>query len=329
MTSLLLSLAAWPAVADLPLPASATATSADAATSDATTPDAATANAAVVESLRYDLEKIVELREQGGWAIDRLELEAMLPDALLSVCRVPQGERTATVRSYDAQIQAMGGPAAGRWRSGERDLDTLRPTIALERTRALLLAAMTRAAEDCPFYLEPSLSFRGRQRASEGVTLNAEGGGLASVGGRAGRLRVGGGGAARISASFGLGPGWNLRIGPELGGAALVDNQLRTDDVTVDFLIALPVALRRTIGAYIVDVEAAPVIVGIPWQAAEQRWGGRVGLLVGVSALRLRELLPWTGLVIMGEAIAPRRDEGWMWSVRAGIRVGFAWNPRN
>ena len=57
--------------------------------------------------------------------------------------------------------------------------------------------------------------------------------------------------------------------------------------------------------------------------------GGRIGLLVGVSALRLRELLPWTGLVIMGEAIAPRRDEGWMWSVRAGIRVGFAWNPRD
>lgn len=295
------------------LPAEATATRGD---------------AAVVESLRYDLEKMVALRDQRGWTIDRIEIEAMLPDALLSVCRVRAVDRDATIAAYDADINALGGPAAARWRAGHRDLGRLRPTITLERARGLLTTAMARADADCPFHVEPSASFRGRQRDSEGVTFNAEGGGLASVGARNGRLRVGGGGAARLSASFGLGPGWNLRVGPEMGGAALVDDQLRPDDVTVDFLVALPVALRRTRGAYLMDIELAPVTVGIPWQQGPQRWGGRVGLLVGVSALRLRELLPWTGLVVMGEAVAPRMNEGWMWSVRAGVRVGFAWNPR-
>ncbi len=318
---------ARPARADGPTDAQAVALPSTASSTG--DPASSGPEAAAQEGLRYDLDKMVELRQQRGWTIDRFEIEAMLADALLSVCRVRAVDRRATVVTYDADITALGGPAAARWRAGQRDLDALGPTIALERARALLLAAMARVDADCPFHVAPSARFRGRQRDSEGVTLNLEGGGLASVGVRGGRIRVGGGGAGRVSASFGLGPSWNLRVGPELGGAALVDDQLRTDDVTVDFLMALPVALRRTLGTYIVDIEAAPVLVGIPWQQADQRWGGRVAMLVGVSALRLRQVLPWTGLVVMGEAIAPRGGEAWMWSVRAGVRVGFAWSRQD
>lgn len=284
------------------------------------------------EALRFDLDKIVHLREQGGWGVDRLETEAMLGDALQSVCRTPPAARAALLRSLTAAIErerrAHGGDAGARWRAGARDLGALAPSLRIERVQRLLVAAMAAAPLDCPFWIEPSPTFAGWQRDSADWTLNAEGGGLASVRRARGAWRFGGGGAGRLSVGVGLAPAWNLRAGVELGGAALVDPDLRAEDVTVDFLFAAPVALRRLFGPYLIDIEAAPLMLGIPWQQAPQRWGGRVAVLAGFSALRLRSLLPWSGLVLMAEGVAPRDGVGaWLWTIRAGVRVGLAWRP--
>jgi hypothetical protein len=288
-----------------------------AATATATAPQA-------IAGLRYDLEKIVTLREQSGWTIDRYDFEAVLPDVLMSMCVVTPAVRTATLARLDAAQAALGDAKSALARSGG-DIDAIDDHLHLARQRSLLELAIARGADECPFYLTARPEFRGRQRDAGGITLNTEGGGLASVSIRAGSYRVGGGGAGRISLGFGIGEHWQLRVGPEIGGAALVDRSIRADDVELDFIVALPFALRRTVSAYVFDVEVAPLIFGIPWQQPALRYGGRIAVLGGVSGLRLRELLPWTGLVLMVEALAPVGSEPAQWSVRAGIRFGLSW----
>lgn len=279
-------------------------------------------------ALRADLLKIVELREQRGWGIDHYEIEGMLPDALLSYCAVPDAQRAEArdwmaedLRATRAHVGAMQG----------LDGDALRAAPAvLSASRALgLIAAAAAHAGHCPFTIAQSNGFRGRQFDAEGFTLHAEGGGLASLGSRGGGLRFGGGGAGRLSVGHGLGLRHHVRVGVELGGAALIDEKIRADDVAVDFLLAVPIALRRQWGPYLADVELAALALGNPLSGETVRYGGRAAVLVGVSALRVRSFLPWTGLVVMGEWVAPRGVGAAYWSLRAGIRIGFGWRISN
>lgn len=275
-------------------------------------------------ALRDDLAKIVELREQRGWGIDAFEIEAMLPDALLSFCAVPPAARTRAGEQFEREF------AETRARIGAREGlrgDDLRahPEVLAASRRLGLFAASAARSDDCPFTIRPSEDFRGRQFDRDTVTLNAEGGGLASFGSRGDGLRFGGGGAGRLSVGFGLGERYNLRVGFELGGAALLNENIRADDVSVDFLFAAPVALRRNWGPYVGDLELAPIALGNPLVSAPMRYGVRFAVLGGVSALRVRDFLPWTGLVLMGEWVAPRGPEAAIWSIRAGVRIGFAW----
>lgn len=304
----------WPlsvSADDRPLPEAPTATSVSPA----------------AEALRFDLEKAVRLRQQRGWTIDRAEVEAMLPDALLSLCRVPLAARFEARATLERLLAEAGGDPASRFRAGERDLEVLAPALELRRVLLLFERAAAAAETDCPFYLEPRADFSGRQRDALGLTLHAEGGGLFSFGQRQGRYHIGGGGAGRLSVGTALTPLWHLRVGAELGGAALVDRNLNASAVQVDFLMALPIALRRTFGPWLLDLEAAFVTLGMPGYSPTQRFGGRAALLVGFSTLRVRGLLPWTGAVLMVEGIAPAGSEPWLWSLRAGIRIGFSLQP--
>ena len=61
-----------------------------------------------------------------------------------------------------------------------------------------------------------------------------------------------------------------------MGGAALVDERLKTDDVKFDFIGAVPVALRRQRGIYILDLEAAAIGHGVAGGDLI-RYGARVG----------------------------------------------------
>ncbi len=287
----------------------------------------ATAPSPAAESLRFDLEKAVRLRQQRGWTIDRAEVEAMLPDALLSLCRVPLAARFEARAALGRMLAEAGGDPASRFRAGERDLEVLAPALQLKRVLLLLDRAAAAAETDCPFYLEPRADFSGRQRDALGLTLHAEGGGLFSFGQRQGRYHIGGGGAGRLSVGAALTPLWHMRVGAELGGAALVDRSLNANAVQVDFLMAVPIALRRTFGPALLDLEAAFVTLGMPGYSPSQRFGGRAALLVGFSTLRVRGILPWTGAVLMVEGIAPSGGEPWLWSLRAGIRIGFSLQP--
>lgn len=287
----------------------------------------ATVPSLAAEALRFDLDKAVRLRQQRGWTIDRTEVEAMLPDALLTLCRVPRGARAEARAELERQLAEAGGAPAARYHAGERDLEVLAPALQLQRVLLLLDRAAATAEADCPFYLEPRPNFAGRQRDALGLTLHAEGGGLFTIGQRQGRFHVGGGGAGRLSVGTALDALWHLRVGAELGGAALVDRSLNAHAVQVDFLMALPVALRRTFGLGLADIEAAFVTLGMPGYSPHQRFGGRAAVLVGFSTLRVRGLLPWTGAVLMVEGIAPAGGEPWLWSLRAGIRIGFSLQP--
>ncbi len=274
------------------------------------------------EALRYDMEKLVALTEQSGWTIDRYEVQKLLPDALLSVCRADERTRAGAARQLAAALAGAGGSSRAVWERTGRDLDAAAPLLSLERAAKLLQLARSRAAADCPYYLPAVPDFSGRHTDGHSWFVSAEGGGLFAVRREAGRWVAGGGGGGRLGVGHGLSTHWSLRAGVEIAGAALVDERISTDAVYIDWVTALPVTLRRQAGIYVWDVELAPVSFGIPVRDT-QRFGVRAGVLFGVSALRIRAVLPWTGLLVTGEYVMGRGGLPSLWTVRAGVKIGF------
>ena len=52
-----------------------------------------------------------------------------------------------------------------------------------------------------------------------------------------------------------------------------------------------------------------------------------LGLLGGFPALRVLDVLPWAGFAVSYEYVWGRAGLDDMWSLRAGLRFGFAWRP--
>lgn len=281
-----------------------------------------------VDALVYDLIKLVAFFEQRGWTIDRYEIERILPEALLSVCRAAPEVRAGAARELARRITAQGGPSRPRWQRNGHDVSALADTLRLERTVRLLTEARRVAPAECAYWMQPRSRFRGHQLDTDHVTLNAEGGGLFSLRRPRGAWRIGGGGSGRLTVSVPLSARWKLRIGPEIGGAALIGQDIAADDVTFDSVWSLPITFRRFAGLYLYDVEIAPMELGMWWREPP-RFGLRVGGLFGISAPRLRSFLPWTGLAAGVEWVPAQAGRAAQWTLRMGFRVGFAWRLRD
>ncbi len=293
-------------------------------------PDEATAAAplpgSATESLIFDLQRAVTLREQRGWAIDRFVYEGLLPDALLSVCATPPPARVDAAAHLDARIAALGGPVEAAWRKRGRDLGKVSELLGITRTRRLLALAMRSSKRDCPFWMTPKPKFSGRQRDVDRLTLGAEGGGLATFRVADGRAVGGGGGAGRVVISQGFAQRWSLRAGIEVGGGALSDKELSVAGIGTELFATLPVTLRRVGRNWLFDFEAAAVALGVPWRKNDyMRYGARIGILGGFSYLRVLDVLPWAGYAISYEYVFGRRGLSDQWSIRAGFRFGFSW----
>lgn len=279
-----------------------------------------------VNGLLHDLKKIVEVQQSLGWKIDKYELEEMIPDALLSVCRASEDIRSAAATEIEARVDALGGPVEDAFHRNNGSLSGLGELMFMSRVRTLLAEATRRAPAECPFWMKPEPDFQGLQLDAHRFTLSVEGGGLfmlQHVG--AGHFEIGAGGSGRLLLGRGLDEHWSLLAGPELGLGALFDQTETGTNFPIQFAAAVPVVLRHHDISWHYDFELAPVGF-FTWDNLNVSYGARVGFLLGVSTLRVRRIMPWAGLGVSAEYLFANEARGALQNVRGGVRVGFDWD---
>ncbi|MGC6418365.1 MAG: hypothetical protein ACON3Z_14680 [Bradymonadia bacterium] len=273
------------------------------------------------EGLVRDMITLVNAAEQRNWQIDRYEIEDLMNDALVCVCRASNDTREAGVRRLNEMIEKEGEDPREVWLAANKDEDAIAEIMTLTRSRRLLKVAAERATNDCPFFIETNGNYRERHRVTDRLFMAVQGGGLMNLR-FSDEFRAGGGGSGRIDLGRGFGPNWSLRMGLEMGGAGLFDEKLDTNDIDLLFYFALPVTLRYRSRLWHRDVEIAPVTMGLPWQD-ERRYGGRVGGLFGLTYARLGIIQPWGGLKISAEYIPSQQGMDDSLTMRIGLRFGF------
>ncbi|MCC6558566.1 MAG: hypothetical protein IT372_36995 [Polyangiaceae bacterium] len=278
-----------------------------------------------VLGLIFDLMKMVEAQQSLGWKIDRYEIEELLPHALLSVCASTAEAHGAALAELDARIAELGGPADEAFRRSGGDLGAIGELLKVTRVRMLLDEAMLRAAEECPFWIQPSPDFHGLQTDEGRFTLSVEGGGLLVIQRANGKVYPGGGGSGRLLVGRGLSTSWTLLGGGEFGGSALFQQSASETHFPIGFVLAAPVVLRRNDLTWHYDFEVAPLL---HFTQSDSRLsaGMRGGVLLGISALRIRSIMPWAGVGLAFEYFIGNSYRPALWNLKSGARVGFDWD---
>jgi len=277
-----------------------------------------------VDRLVHDLERIVYVTEQSGWLIDTLEVRERLPQALASVCRANQTSRAEALAYLDLQITALGGPVEAAFDKNGRVWDGLVDLRRRSRQRMLLVAAMEAAEEHCSFWITPSGRFLGLQGDAGRWAVHAGGGGYFSLAVRGRDLLPAGGGGGRLMLGRGTDGHWSTLFGGEWGGAGVIEDWRRTQRFDVQTYIAVPIAQRYTWSTWHIEGEFAPVV---NWDLSDgiAHLGGRLGLLVGVSGIRFRTLVPWAGFGIHVQQLYTANGV-LETALRAGAQVGVMWD---
>lgn len=272
-----------------------------------------------------DLEKIIVLQQQGGWQVDEYEYRSMLPTAMNSICQVDEATRTEAEAMIENRLQKLGGSPEIQLKEGGVPLEELKDAMTIWRIKTLLKRGLA-DAKFCPFWMDSSKDFFGVHADEGRWSYSLEGGGLLITRKSAGDYRFGAGGGGRLTAAYGFSPEWDLRSGLGFGGGALGDSTVKTENVDVDFYINAPIIIRHTGVLWRQEIEVAPLSAGIPG-VQTLRFGVRVGGLLGLSYLRLREIMPWAGLALYGEHLFARGHLPSAWTLRIGARFGFSWSP--
>lgn len=277
-----------------------------------------------VDRLVHDLERIVYVTEQAGWLIDTLEVRNRLPQALASVCRADPASRTEALAYLDHQITTLGGPAPAAFERNGRGWDGLVDLRRRSRERMLLVAAIDAVDAHCPYWITPSEGFLGLQGDAGRWSVHAGGGGYFSLAVRGRDPLPAGGGGGRLMLGRGTDGHWSTLFGGEWGGAGVIEDWRRTQRFDVQTYIAVPVAQRYTWSTWHIEGELAPVV---NWDLSDgiAHLGGRIGVLVGVSGIRFRNLVPWAGFGVHVQQLY--RTHGVLeTAVRAGAQVGVMWD---
>ncbi len=264
--------------------------------------------------------------EQQLWHLDHYEIEALIPAALQCVCRAAPKTRAAAAAWLRAEVERLGGDPKEAWLAAERDLDAIAPLLTVERTRMVLEAAEGYVETRCPFWMTARRSYVDRHRSTHRFTFNFDGGGLFTATAIDDELRLGGGGSGRLTVAYGFGPRWSIRVGPEVGGAGLLRESLETEDIEVTVFGAVMTSLRRRAKLWHWDIEAGPITAGVPWRDV-QRYGGRVGTIVGITYPRIARAQPWAGLRAAIDYLPAQGGAEAQWIWRSGFRVGFDLYP--
>ncbi len=276
-----------------------------------------------VAGILADVRRIVSAYESDGWFSDSNMYSEILPTMLQTVCRATQGARNGALKQLAARRPA--DPEQLYHRAGGELTDQVEQALTREREYQVLQRALSVADEECPFWVEPELAYPGRQTVRNQWAIHLEGGGLAQLRLADSKLALGGGGSGRLLLGRGLGDHWSLLGGLELGGGALLRSN-SDGQFTINYIPAIPVVIRHRSQQWLYDLELAPV--GL-FQSHDTHisYGGRVGIMVGVSVLEAQGFLPWAGVAVLGEHLAPSGDRGAQQFIRAGLRLGFRWVP--
>jgi hypothetical protein len=248
-------------------------------------------NGPAERALYLDLRKIVDTNEDGGWTVDWLRMQANLEPALRSTCQVEPRTRAELDAWLGEQIVLAGGPAEQAYRLHGTALGGLASSLSLERTRALLRYAHSRAPLDCPFWLAPNAEFAGVQGDAARWVLLGETqafvtfmlpGNVPALGG-GGRLFLGHGIGSRLTLAAGVDVAASGTFIPSPGAGPGVEAYLT---------LATPVLLRGTWFSRLYDVELSPVV-----RLAQGRssWppGARIQLGGGFSSVRTSQFMPY------------------------------------
>jgi hypothetical protein len=270
-------------------------------------------------ALYRDLQRLVSVHATQGWQVDRIEVDAILGDALQSVCRTPLDARASLDAWIAERIAALGGPVEKAYADRGSKLGEVDDLLELTRIRRVLRTANHAAPEDCPFWATPQNPFLGLQIADDRFLLVLEGGGKL-IGLRSeGQNDFAGGGAGRVLVGHTLGPRWGLLVGAELGGSG----ELRRDafgdrNLVLAFDAVFPLVVRyRFVNSYL-DLEPG-YLLHVSEDDATARHGVHLGAAFGVKTVRTRWFIPGLALGVSLERV-PSVD---VWYVKIGGRVTF------
>lgn len=278
-------------------------------------------------ALFFDLRKTEQLSEDAGWSIDRLELEDNLETAMRSVCQATEETREDLARFLEAEIDTLGGSAQLQYARNGGDIDELSDVLSLERTAKLLELAREHAAEDCPFYVQPSPDFSGVENDLERLVVWVESQGFGAVLFERGSAALSGGGAARVLLGYNLSPRFTLGVGGEFGAnGTLTGDKGAAERLDTALIAAMPVVLRLTDLSRIFDFEVTPVM---RFNQGEKVWppGVRATIGGGLAGLRTGAFMPYL-IVYAGvewhgrQPMVPAST-----SLRAGTRFGVDFDP--
>lgn len=274
-------------------------------------------------ALYRDLERLVALRQAAGWEIDRVEIEDMLPNMLMSACQVEPARRTLLRDWLDARIAALGGPVERAYEERGRALDRVEDLLALTRIRLALARAMDAAPADCPFWLAARPVFRGRQISDDRWQISASGGGKGVMSLRGGEQDLQFGGASRLVLGRNIGSRLALYSGMELGGSAGFpkDEEGNRSNLVLAGDAVIPAIVRyRMVNTYF---EAE---IGYLGRATEEDWtdiehGLHLGISLGARATRVRWFFPGAVMSITYERTFPG-DQPALNMIKMGFRAG-------
>ncbi|HEX9622042.1 MAG TPA: hypothetical protein VF989_17975 [Polyangiaceae bacterium] len=277
-------------------------------------------------ALVMDLRRIVDSETSVGWFVDAAAFESVHADVMESVCRATPEARRLAEAWLAAEAHLNGDARKLYTAAGNRVTDRVERALTSARLLGAMRIASRRAASDCPFWVEPSAAFRGRQLIRDHAVLALETGGVAQLRYTEKTVTLGAGGAARLLAGYGFGGRVTLLGGIEFGGGAMLRPNTEPTEFVVNYFPALPLLVRLHRLAWHYDVEVAPVAV---FQAddGDFSYGLRGGFTVGVSALRTRGILPWAGVGTTAEYYFASGGREPAAFVRAGLRVGALWDP--
>ncbi len=276
-------------------------------------------------ALYRDLERIVGLQTTAGWQIDRVEVEQILPATLMSLCRVEPETRTSLLRWLDERIAALGGPVEDAYANRGRKLSRVKTLLLATRIRMVLARAMDAAAQDCPFWLDPTPSFRGRQISDGRWQLSLGGGGKGILVSQGGKQDIYFGGAGRILFGRGIDDRWSLYAGAEAGASASFprdDEGGRGALVLGVDLVAPVVARYRFVNSYL-EAEGG-YLARVTEDEHEPVHGMHIGAAFGGRATRTRWFFPGAVFAVSYERTFPRQSQGEpLQTLKLGFRVAF------
>jgi hypothetical protein len=274
-------------------------------------------------SLYRDLERIVTVAEAAGWQIDRLEVDAVLSEALESTCRVSPGERAALAGWLDRTIAAAGGPVERAYATRGRSLKRVDDLLTLTRIRLVLASAMAAAPADCPFWMEPSGGFAGRQISDDRWQISLGGGGKGIIARKGGQSDIRFGGAGRLLLGRVLGSRSALYSGLELGGSGAFprDEGGERGALVIGYDLVVPLLYRYTLVNSYWEVEGGWLGTGTE-EDTDLENGMHVGAAFGARALRTRFFFPGAAIGASWERTFPESGAA-QFTFKIGLRAAF------